>query len=122
MKARSRKTAVIFASLLGALAALPLAARAETGPLPGQPGADTSTAAVAARGGPYMLMVLTSSGMMTDRQISAAAATELMKHAKPLGDMIVLMHDGKAYLIEDMKMKDGRMLSQMLKTPESMGF
>jgi hypothetical protein len=121
MKAPIRKTAFAFAALVGALATLPLASRAET-PLPGQPGADTSQSAVQARGGPYMLMVLSGGGLMTDRQISAAAATELMKHAKPLKDMIVLMHDGKAYVVEDMKMADGRMLSTMLKTPESMGF
>ncbi len=120
MKTHSRHATLALA-LLGAVAVTPLAARAAE-PLPGQPGADTSTSALQARGGPYMLMALTASGMIVDHQISAAAAAELMKHAKPLKDMIVLMHAGKAYVIEDMKMSDGRMLSDMLKTPESMGF
>jgi len=120
MTFRSRKAAVVFASMLGAAVALPLAARADTMPLPGQPGANTAESAVAARGGPYMVMVLASSGMMTERQITPGVASELMKHAKPLHDTMVLVHGGKAYLVEDMKTKSGRMLTQELEAPQNM--
>jgi hypothetical protein len=121
MKTRFRTTALAFATAFGALAALPLAAHAADS-LPGQPGADTTVSAREQRSAPYMIMVMTSTGMMTERQITAKVATELMKHAKPLNDTMVLVHDGKAWIVDDMKMADGHSFREMLKTPESMGF
>jgi hypothetical protein len=85
-------------------------------PLPGQPGADTSVGQEL-RGAPYMVMMVTSSGAMSERPVSAATATELMKHAKPLTGMAMLMHDGKVYAIENMKMSNGRMLYDVLDLP-----
>ena len=94
MSIRAHTLALAFASLV---AAAPLAARADNmQPLPGQPGADT-TVGQELRGAPYMVMMVTSSGMVTERQVNAGTASELMKHAKPLTGMMVLMHDGKAY-------------------------
>jgi hypothetical protein len=119
MTIRSRTTAFAFASLL-ALAAAPLAASAAT-PLPGQPGADT-TAGQELRGAPYMVMMVTSSGMTTERQVTASSAAEMMKHAKPLTGMVVLMHEGKAYVVDNMTMKNGKMLYDSLSVPESMIF
>jgi hypothetical protein len=115
MKVRSTKTALAFAAMLGAVAALPLAASAE--PLyPGQPGADTSLGEIL-RASPYTVMVFAQDGMTTERQIAPSAATELMKHATPLNGSVVLMHEGKAYLVENMKMKSGRSLSDELSIP-----
>ncbi len=120
MKTVSTRIAVVFASLLGVMAALPLSARAETA-LPGMAGADTTASAVEQRGAPYMVMLISNKGMMTEREVSMATATELMKHSKPLAGM-VLVHDGKAYLVDDMKTKDGKSLMTMLMTPYSQGF
>jgi len=108
-------TALAFASLV---AAAPLAANAQSmqQPLPGQPGADTSVGQEL-RGAPYVVMMVTSSGAMTQRPVSAATANELMKHAKPITGMAVLMHDGKAYAIDNMKMNNGRMLYDVLDLP-----
>jgi|KBSMisStaDraftv2_1062788.scaffolds.fasta_scaffold1161482_1 hypothetical protein len=115
MTIRTRMTALAFASLV---AAAPLAANAQSmqQPLPGQPGADTSVGQEL-RGAPYMVMMVTSSGAMTERPVSAATANELMKHAKPITGMAVLMHDGKAYAIDNMKMSNGRMLYDVLDLP-----
>jgi hypothetical protein len=115
MKVRSTKTALAFASVLGVMAALPLAARAET-LLPGQAGADTSLGN-ALRADPYILMSISSSGMMTEREVMPKVATELMKHAKPLTGAMVLVHGGKAYLVEDMRMNNGKMLSDLISIP-----
>jgi hypothetical protein len=120
MKIRSRGTALAFASLL-AIAAAPLAAHAADQPLPGQPGADTSVGQEL-RGAPYMVMMVTSNGMTTERQVSVATATEMMKHAKPLTGMMVLMHDGKAYVVDNMKMKNGKMLYDELNLPANLIF
>jgi hypothetical protein len=120
MTIRSRTTAIAFASLL-AIAAAPLAARAADTPLPGQPGADT-TAGQELRGAPYIVMMVTSSGMTTERQITASTAAEMMKHAKPLTGMVVLMHEGKAYVVDNMPMKNGKMLYDSLTVPESLIF
>lgn len=120
MKIRSPKTALAFASVLSVMAALPLAARAETA-LPGQAGADTSLGE-ALRADPYVLMVISSRGAMTERQVMPNVAAELMKHAKPLTGAMVLVHGGKAYLVEDMKMKDGKMLSDTFTIPLAQTF
>jgi hypothetical protein len=85
-------------------------------PLPGQPGADTSVGQEL-RGAPYMVMMVTSSGAMSERPVSAATAAELMKHAKPITGMALLMHDGKVYAIDNMKMSNGRMLYDVLDLP-----
>lgn len=107
MKIRSRSTAFAFVSALTALAALPLAARAETA-LPGQPGADTSVSAVTERSAPYMVMLVRANGQMTQREVSAKTAAELMKTAKPIQDgTMVLVHAGKAYIVQDMVMHGG---------------
>ena len=116
MTIRTRMTALAFASLLAAAAAPFAANAADNTPLPGQPGADTSLGQEL-RGAPYTVMMVTSSGAMSQRSISVATATELMKHAKPMSGMVVLMHDGNAYAIEDMKMSDGRMLYDDLDLP-----
>ena len=121
MKIRSRTTALAFASALGAFASLPLAAHAAD-VLPGQPGADTTVSAREERSAPYMIMVLRSNGMMTERQVTSKVAGELMKNSKPLTDTMVLVHDGKAYIVADMKTASGKGFLDMLKTPESMGF
>ena len=124
MSIRAHTLALAFASLV---AAAPWAANAADSmqnmqtqkmqqPLPGQPGADTSVGQEL-RGAPYMVMMVTSSGAMTQRPVSAATASELMKHAKPITAMAVLMHDGKAYAIDNMKMTNGRMLYDVLDLP-----
>lgn len=115
MTIRTRMTALAFASLI-AVAAAPFAQAADNIPLPGQPGADT-TVGQELRGAPYTVMMVTSTGAMSERPISVATANQLMKHAKPLGGMVVLMHDGKAYAVDDMKMSNGRMLYDVLDLP-----
>ena len=120
MTIRSRTTAIAFASLL-AIAAAPLAARAADTPLPGQPGSDTSVGQEL-RGAPYTVMMVTANGMTTERQVTANTAAELMKHAKPLTGMMVLVHDGKAYTVDNMKLKDGKMIYDSLSVPESLIF
>jgi hypothetical protein len=120
MTIRSRTRMLAFASILAAVAAAPLAARADT-PLPGQPGADTSVGQEL-RGAPYMVMMVTSKGMTTERQVTAATAAELMKHAKPLTGMMVLIHDGKAYVVDNMTMKNGKMLYDELDLPANLIF
>jgi hypothetical protein len=121
MRIRVQTTALAFASLLAAVAIAPLAASAADQPLPGQPGADTSVGQEL-RGAPYTVMMVTSSGTTTERQVTAAAAAELMQHAKPLSGMVVLMHDGKAYLVDNMPMKNGKMLYDELNLPENLIF
>lgn len=117
MSIRAHTLALAFASLV---AAAPLAARADNmQPLPGQPGADT-TVGQELRGAPYMVMMVTSSGMVTERQVNAGTASELMKHAKPLTGMMVLMHDGKAYVVENMKMSNGKMPYDALSLPANL--
>lgn len=118
MTIRSRTLTLAFVSLL---AAAPFAAHADTTPLPGQPGADTSVGQEL-RGAPYMVMMVTSTGMTTERQVTAQAATELMKHAKPLTGMMVLIHDGKAYAVDNMAMKNGKMLYDVLDLPDNLIF
>lgn len=117
MTMRSRTLTLAFVSLLGAA---PLA-YADNVPLPGQPGADTSVGQEL-RGAPYMVMMVTSTGMTTERQVTAQAAAEMMKHAKPLAGMVVLMHDGKAYVVDNMTMPNGKMLYDTLDVPESLIF
>lgn len=121
MKTRFRTAALAFATAFGALAALPLAAHAAD-PLPGQPGADTTVSAREQRSAPYMIMFLATNGTMIERMVTPKVAAELMKSAKPLTETMVLVHDGKAYVVQDMKMADGHSFREMLKTPESMGF
>jgi hypothetical protein len=117
MSIRAHTLALAFASLV---AAAPLAARADNmQPLPGQPGADT-TVGQELRGAPYMVMMVTSSGMVTERQVNAGTASELMKHAKPLTGMMVLMHDGKAYDVDNMKMSNGKMPYDELSLPANL--
>lgn len=115
MSIRAHTLALAFVSLV---AVAPLAAYADNmqQPLPGQPGADT-TVGQELRGAPYMVMMVTSSGAMSERPVSVAAAGELMKHAKPMTGMAVLMHDGKAYAIDNMKMSNGKMLYDELDLP-----
>ncbi|HEY3919681.1 MAG TPA: hypothetical protein VGL83_17965 [Stellaceae bacterium] len=120
MSIRLRSTALAFASVL-AVAASPLAARAADIPLPGQPGADTSVGQEL-RGAPYVVMMVTSSGMTTERQVTTATAAELMKHAKPLAGTMVLMHEGKAYVVDNMMMKNGKMLYDELDLPPNLIF
>ncbi len=51
----------------------------------------------------------TKTAMMTDAKMMA----EIMKHAKPVaGGQIFFMHGGKMYQVQDMKMSDGRWLSE----------
>lgn len=117
MTMRSRTLTLAFVSLLGAV---PLA-YADNTPLPGQPGADTSVGQEL-RGAPYTVMMVTSTGMTTERQVTAQAAAEMMKHAKPLAGMVVLTHDGKAYVVDNMTMPNGKMLYDTLDVPESLIF
>lgn len=117
MSIRAHTLALAFASLV---AAAPLAAKADNmTPLPGQPGADT-TVGQELRGAPYMVMMVTSNGMVTERQVNAATANELMQHAKPLTGMMVLMHDGKAYAVDNMKMSNGKMPYDELSLPANL--
>jgi hypothetical protein len=118
MSIRAHTLALAFVSLV---AAAPFANAADTmqQPLPGQPGADT-TVGQELRGAPYTVMMVTSSGTMTERQVAPAMANELMKHAKPLTDMMVLMHDGKAYLVDNMKMSNGKMPYDELSLPANL--
>ncbi len=116
MSIRAHTLALAFVSLV---AASPFAHAADMTPLPGQPGADT-TVGQELRGAPYMVMMVTSNGMMTERQVNAATANELMKHAKPLTGMMVLTHDGKAYLVENMKMSNGKMPYDELSLPANL--
>jgi hypothetical protein len=106
-----RNTAVALASLLAIAAAPSVLRAADNTPLPGQLGADTSVGQQL-RGGPYpwMLMMVTSDGKTFERQITESSAAELMKHAKPMGSTTVLMHEGKSYTIENVKMHNGKML------------
>jgi hypothetical protein len=113
MSIRAHTLALAFVSLI----AVPFAAHAaDQVPLPGQPGADTSQGQEL-RGAPYMLMMVTSNGAMSERPISVATAMALMKHAKPVTGTVVLMHDGKAYAIDNMKMANGKMLYDELDLP-----
>lgn len=130
MSIRAHTLALAFASLM---AGAPLAACAADSmqnmqtqnrqtmqqPLPGQPGADTSVGQEL-RGAPYMVMMVTSSGMVTERPVNAATATELMKHATPLKGMMVLMHDGKAYAVDNMRMSNGKMPYDELSLPANL--
>ena len=118
MSIRAHTLALALVSLV---AAAPFANAADTmqQPLPGQPGADT-TVGQELRGAPYMVMMVTSNGMMTERQVDSAMATELMKHAKPLTGMMVLMHDGKAYVVDNMKMSNGKMPYDELSLPANL--
>src|SRR5215469_7871302 len=117
MSIRFRRAGLALAMVLGAAIAAPLSsAFAADTPLPGQPGADTSVGQEL-RGAPYMVMMVTSGGMTTERPVSVATAQELMKHAKPLNGMVVLMHDGKAWVVDNMKMKNGKMLYDELMLP-----
>lgn len=121
MTTRLRATAFAVVSLL-AIAAAPLAARAaDNTPLPGQPGADT-TVGQELRGAPYTVMMVTSTGATTERQVTAKTAAEMMKHATPLTGMVVLVHNGKAYAVDNMPLKNGKMLYDSLSVPESMIF
>lgn len=53
----------------------------------------------------------TKTAMMTD----AKMMDEIMKHAKPVAaGQVFFMHGGKMYQVEDMKMSDGKMLSEHL--------
>ncbi len=53
----------------------------------------------------------TKTAMMTDAKMMA----EIMKTAKPVAaGQIFFMHNGKMYQVQDMKMSDGRMLSEHL--------
>jgi hypothetical protein len=115
MSFRAHTLALAFVSLV---AAAPFANAADTmkQPLPGQPGADTSQGQEL-RGAPYMLMMVTSNGTMSERPVSVATAMELMKHAKPMTSMAVMMHEGKMYAVEDMKMTNGKMLYDELDLP-----
>jgi hypothetical protein len=121
MSIRLRRAGFAMAMLLGAAVAAPFSAFAADTPLPGQPGSDTSVGQEL-RGAPYMVMMVTSSGMATERPVSAATAQELMKHAKPLTGMVVLMHDGKAWVVDNMKMKSGKMLYDELMLPANLIF
>jgi hypothetical protein len=116
MSIRAHTLALAFVSLV---AAAPFANAADMTPLPGQPGADT-TVGQELRGAPYVVMMVTSSGMMTERQVDTATANELMKHAKPLTGMMVLMHDSKAYVVENMKMSNGKMPYDELSLPANL--
>lgn len=117
MSIRAHTLALAFASLV---AAAPLAAKADDmTPLPGQPGADTSVGQEL-RGAPYTVMMVTSSGTVTERQVNAATANELMKHAKPLTGMMVLTHDGKAYAVDNMRMSNGKMPYDELSLPANL--
>jgi len=127
MSIRAHTLALAFASLVGVA---PLAACAADTmqntqtqkmqqPLPGQPGADTSVGQEL-RGAPYMVMMVTSSGMVTERQVNSATASELMKHATPLKGMMVLVHDGKAYAVENMRMSNGKMPYDELSLPANL--
>jgi hypothetical protein len=51
----------------------------------------------------------TKAATMTDTK----AMTEIMKHAKPVAaGQVFFMHNGKMYQVQDMKMPDGRWLSE----------
>jgi hypothetical protein len=53
----------------------------------------------------------TRTATMTDAKTMA----EVMKHATPVASgQIVFMHGGKMYSVQDMKMPDGRLLSEHL--------
>ena len=55
----------------------------------------------------------TKTAMMTDMKMM----DEIMKHAKPVASgEIFFMHNGKMYMVEDMKMADGHMLSEHIGT------
>src|SRR5215469_18531501 len=120
MSIRFRRAGLALAMVLGAAIAAPLSsAFAADTPLPGQPGSDTSVGQEL-RGAPYMVMMVTSGGMVTERPVNAATATELMKHATPLKGMMVLMHDGKAYAVENMRMSNGKMPYDELSLPANL--
>ena len=46
--------------------------------------------------------------------------SSMMKHAKPLTGMVVLIHDGKAYVVDNMTMKNGKMLYDELNLPANL--
>lgn len=127
MSIRAHTLALAFASLVAAPLAACAADTMQSGqntqttqqPLPGQPGADT-TVGEELRGAPYMVMMVTSSGMTTERQVNTATANELMKHAKPLTGMMVLIHDGKAYAVDNMRMSNGKMPYDELSLPANL--
>jgi hypothetical protein len=59
------------------------------------------------------IVLTTPSGMVTQKKVTdAAMADTFMKEGTPLGaGVMIMMHGGKLYIMNDKKMPDGRMFS-----------
>jgi hypothetical protein len=104
---------------LAAMSATALVAHAQNQQvLPGQPGADTTVAAVEARSAPYSVLGVSSNGMVTQKEVNPKTATALMKNAEPVsGVLMVLVHGNTAYVVHDMPMDSGQNFSGAMTRP-----
>jgi len=62
------------------------------------------------------MMVMPTGEMGTMPAMDAAMATEMMKTAKPMDNCMMMMmgEDGKMYMMDDMKMADGKMACETM--------
>ena len=77
--------------------------------------------AIAAEGGEgswkltdSMVILTMPNGAVTQKKVTdASTSAMLMKEAKPLAaGVMIMMHDGRVYMITDTKMANGKMLSE----------
>ena len=63
------------------------------------------------------MMMMPNNGHMHVMQGDAAMNEMMKQHGKPVpGNMIMMMHDGKVMMMEDMKMPDGKTMSEHMAT------
>jgi hypothetical protein len=86
--------------------------------LPGQPGADTTVAAVEARSAPYSVTGVSPQGVVTQKEVTPPMANALMKNAQPVsGEVMVLIHGNTAYIVHDVPMRDGQSFETAIRKP-----
>jgi hypothetical protein len=67
-----------------------------------------------------MALVVDATGKAPKATISEHAAKEITEGAQPVsGASIILLYQGKIYIVPDKKMSDGRMASDMVKSSAS---
>jgi hypothetical protein len=101
-------------------AALITEAQQNQPPLPGQPGADTTVAAVEARSAPYTVMGVGSNGVVTQKEVTPQTANALMRDAQPISSVMVLIHGNTAYIVHDIPLSGGQTLQTTMTKPISM--
>jgi methionine-rich copper-binding protein CopC len=106
------KGSLSLSALAGAaMLAITGAAFAQSGVYQPTPGENEPAGAA-----PYAL-VFHPNGAMESVPVDKKTMTEAMTHAKPLtAPLIVVVSNGKAYMVEDTKMANGQMMSEMLAT------